>query len=216
MYLLFGLTLIIGLASQWYVSHNLKKYSKVACSWNITGADMAYRMSRDKQIPGVGVNRGRQGQDFFDPRTNAVTLGPDSYGQTSITAVATAVHEMGHAEQYATGYTFMKIRSAMVPVVNLASNAWMIVFFLGIFIQSFDLVNIGILLFAAVMAFQLVTLPVEFDASRRGIGYLKACGMNQVEVAGAQKVLTACALTYVAAALSSALQLIYLLIVSRD
>ena len=110
----------------------------------------------------------------------------------------------------------MKIRSAMVPVVNLASNAWMIVFFLGIFIQSFDLVNIGILLFAAVMAFQLVTLPVEFDASRRGIGYLKACGMNQVEVAGAQKVLTACALTYVAAALSSALQLIYLLIVSRD
>ena len=93
---------------------------------------MARRMSVDKGISNVGILRGGPNQDFFDPRSNSVTLGTEAYGQYSITAIATAVHEMGHASQYAEGYAFMKFRSAFGPVVNFCSNAWMIIFMLGL------------------------------------------------------------------------------------
>lgn len=210
------LTLIIGGGAQFYVTKQLKKYSHVPCSWGVTGADMARRMTLDMGIPNVGINHGGPNQDFFDPRTNAVTLGTEAYGQRSITAVATAVHEVGHACQYAQGYAFMKFRSALVPVVNFASNAWIIVFMIGIFTGAFGLTKLGIILFAAVLLFQIVTLPVEFDASRRGLAYLKASGMGDAELAGASSVLRACALTYVAAALTALIQLLYMVLSTRS
>ncbi len=210
------ITLIIGGGAQFYVSKQLKKYSRVPCSWGVTGADMARRMTLDMGIPQVGINHGGPNQDFYDPRTRAVTLGTEAYGQRTITAVATAVHEVGHACQHAEGYAFMKFRSALVPVVNFASNMWIIVFLIGIFTGLTGLTQLGIILFAAVLLFQLVTLPVEFDASRRGLAYLKACGMGEAELSGASKVLRACAFTYVAAALTALIQLLYLLLSARS
>lgn len=209
------LTLIIGGGAQLYVTKQLKKYSRVPCSWGVTGADMANRMAFDNGIS-IGINHGGPNQDFYDPRTRAVTLGTEAYGQRTITAVATAVHEVGHACQHAQGYVFMKFRSALVPVVNLASNMWIIVFMIGIFTGMTGLTQLGIVLFAAVLLFQLVTLPVEFDASRRGLAYLKACGMGEAELSGAAKVLRACAFTYVAAALTALIQLLYLLLSARS
>lgn len=213
------LTLVIGAGAQIYVTRQLKKYSHVPSSYGITGAEMARRMSIDSGIPNVAVHRGGPNQDFFDPRSNSVTLGTDSYAQYSITAVATAVHEMGHAQQYAEGYAFMRFRSALVPVVNFCSNAWMIIFMLGLVMGAAGgtaMMKIGIVMFAAVLLFQLVTLPVEFDASRRGLAYLQASGMNQAELSGAYSVLRACALTYVAAALTALLQLLYLVLSTRS
>lgn len=213
------LTLIIGGGAQLYVTSQLRKYSHVPNSYGVTGAEMARRMSVDKGISHVGILRGGPNQDFFDPRSNSVTLGTEAYGQYSITAIATAVHEMGHASQYAEGYAFMKFRSALVPVVNFCSNAWMIIFMLGLLMGAAGgttLMKVGIIMFAAVLLFQLVTLPVEFDASRRGLAYLQATGMNQAELSGAYSVLRACALTYVAAALTALLQLLYMVLSTRS
>lgn len=213
------LTLIIGGGAQLYVTSQLRKYSHVPSSYGVTGAEMARRMSVDKGISHVGILRGGPNQDFFDPRSNSVTLGTEAYGQYSITAIATAVHEMGHASQYAEGYAFMKFRSALVPVVNFCSNAWMIIFMLGLLMGAAGgttLIKVGIIMFAAVLLFQLVTLPVEFDASRRGLAYLQATGMNQAELSGAYSVLRACALTYVAAALTALLQLLYMALSTRS
>lgn len=213
------LTLIIGGGAQLYVTSQLRKYSHVPSSYGVTGAEMAHRMSVDKGISHVGILRGGPNQDFFDPRSNSVTLGTEAYGQYSITAIATAVHEMGHASQYAEGYAFMKFRSALVPVVNFCSNAWMIIFMLGLLMGAAGgttLMKVGIIMFAAVLLFQLVTLPVEFDASRRGLAYLQATGMNQAELSGAYSVLRACALTYVAAALTALLQLLYMVLSTRS
>lgn len=213
------LTLIIGGGAQLYVTSQLRKYSHVPSSYGVTGAEMARRMSVDKGISHVGILRGGPNQDFFDPRSNSVTLGTEAYSQYSITAIATAVHEMGHASQYAEGYAFMKFRSALVPVVNFCSNAWMIIFMLGLLMGAAGgttLMKVGIIMFAAVLLFQLVTLPVEFDASRRGLAYLQATGMNQAELSGAYSVLRACALTYVAAALTALLQLLYMALSTRS
>ncbi len=210
------LTIVIGGGAQLYVSVQLKRYSRVSCSWGVTGAAIARRMASDNGISQIGINHGGPNQDFYDPRTRSVTLGTESYGHTSITAVATAVHEVGHACQHAQGYAFMRFRSALVPVVNLASNAWIIIFVIGLFTGLTGLVQLGIILFAAVLLFQLVTLPVEFDASRRGLAYLKACGMGKAELSGASKVLRACAFTYVAAALTALIQLLYLLLSARS
>lgn len=213
------LTLIIGGGAQLYVTSQLRKYSHVPSSYGVTGAEMARRMSVDKGISHVGILRGGPNQDFFDPRSNSVTLGTEAYGQYSITAIATAVHEMGHASQYAEGYAFMKFRSALVPVVNFCSNAWMIIFMLGLLMGAAGgttLMKVGIIMFAAVLLFQLVTLPVEFDASRRGLAYLQATGMNQAELSGAYSVLRACALTYVATALTALLQLLYMVLSTRS
>lgn len=213
------LTLIIGGGTQLYVTSQLRKYGHVPSSYGVTGAEMARRMSVDKGISHVGILRGGPNQDFFDPRSNSVTLGTEAYGQYSITAIATAVHEMGHASQYAEGYAFMKFRSALVPVVNFCSNAWMIIFMLGLLMGAAGgttLMKVGIIMFAAVLLFQLVTLPVEFDASRRGLAYLQATGMNQAELSGAYSVLRACALTYVAAALTALLQLLYMVLSTRS
>ena len=209
-------TLAIGGLSSWYVNHQLKKYEKVPNSRGVTGADVARGMLSYYGIGGVPVQPGGHGQDFFDPRTNSITLSPEAYSGRSITALATACHEVGHACQYAQGYVPMKIRTAIVPVVNLASNAWMFLFLIGIVMQIAGLVDLAIVLYAASIVFAVVTLPVEFDASRRAMAYMSSAGMTQDEQSGSFAVLRACALTYVAAALVSVLQLLYLLSQRQD
>jgi len=209
-------TLIIGLGAQWYVNHKLKVYNRVANSTGLTGAEAARQMLAYYGITNVQVFRGGPGQDFFDPRSNSVTLSPASYEGRSITAMATACHEVGHACQYAQDYVPMKVRGAIVPVVNLASNAWIFLLMIGILMNLAGLTLAAIVMYAVVVLFQVVTLPVEFNASRRAMAYMETVGLPQGEQAGAFDVLRACALTYVAAALTSILQLLWLLGQRRD
>ena len=204
--LLIVVTLAIGGLATWYVNSQLKKYTRVPISNGLTGAEAARRM-----LAYYGVHRGGPGQDFFDPRTNSVTLSPDAFDGRSITATATACHEVGHACQYAENYAPMKIRGAIVPVVNLASNAWIFLLMLGIILVSNQLTTLALVMYAVVVLFQLVTLPVEFNASRRAMTYMDTIALPQSEQGGAFSVLRACALTYVAAALTSILQLLWLL-----
>jgi len=209
-------TLVIGLAASGYVNSQLKKYSKVPSRSGLTGAQAAQKMLHDNGVMGVSVTRGAEGQDHFDPRTNSIALSPSVYDHSTVTAYATACHEVGHACQFAQGYAPLKIRSAIVPAVNLASNAWVFVLIGGIILNMVGLIDVAIILYAAVVLFQLVTLPVEFNASHRAMDYMKSIGLPEGEVAGSFSVLRACALTYVAAALASLLQLVYLLGMHRD
>lgn len=204
-------TLIIGLGATWYVNRQIKKYTRVPASTRITGAEMAQRMLAAHGVTGVPIYQGGPSQDHFDPRDNSITLDPEAYHGTSITAIATACHEVGHACQFAEGYAPMKIRGALVPAVNLASNAWMFLLLIGIFLNIAGLTTLAIVMYAVVVLFQVVTLPVEFDASRRAMAFLGTTGISQSEQGGAFSVLRACALTYVAAALTSILQLLWLL-----
>lgn len=204
-------TLLIGCGATAWVNRQLHKYQRVPISNGLTGAEAARQMLAYYGIHNVPVQRGGHGQDFFDPRTNSVTLSPEAYDGCSITATATACHEVGHACQYAEGYAPMKVRGSLVPVVNLASNAWVFLLMIGIFMQIAGLVTLAIIMYAAVVLFQLVTLPVEFNASARAMTYMGTIGMPAGERSGAGSVLRACALTYVAAALTSILQLLWLL-----
>ena len=209
-------TLAIGLAATAYVKSQLKKYSKVPSASGLTGAQAAQLMLQRNGVQGVIVKCGAEGQDHFDPRSNSISLSPSVYNYSSVTAYATACHEVGHACQYATDYSPLKIRSAIVPVVNFASNIWFIFLIIGIFMNLAGMINAAIIMYAVVVVFQLVTLPVEFNASHRAMNYMTAIGLPQAEVQGSFSVLRACALTYVAAALGSILQLLYLLSVARD
>lgn len=209
-------TLAIGLGAQGYVNGKLSKYSKVPNSLQISGAQAAQQMLNYYGVNDVVIKPGNAGEDFFDPRSNSITLSPDAFGVSSITSLATACHEVGHACQYATGYTPMKIRGAIVPAANAASNAWIFLLIIGIFLNMVGLVWAAIIMYAVVVLFQIVTLPVEFDASRRAMAYMQSIGLPQVEQKGSFDVLRACALTYLAAALTSILQLLWLLGNNRD
>lgn len=214
--LLVMVTLIIGLGAQGYVNHKLKMYSRVRSANGMTGAQMARQMLSYYGITDVEIRRGGPGQDFFDPRTNSVTLSPEAYDASSVTATATACHEVGHACQYATGYTPMKARGAIVPVANAASNAWIFLLMIGIIMNLTGLITLAIIMYAAVVLFQIVTLPVEFNASRRAMAYMGTVGLPPAEQKGSFDVLRACAFTYLAAALTSILQLLWLLGQNRD
>ncbi|MBQ9955285.1 MAG: zinc metallopeptidase [Eggerthellaceae bacterium] len=205
------LTLVIGMISTWWVNHALKKYARVPNSTGMTGADCARQMLSYYGIYNVAVHRGGPGQDFFDPRSNSVTLSPEAYDGRTVTAIATACHEVGHACQFAQGYAPMKIRGSLVPAVNLASNAWMFLLLAGMLLGIMQLYTLAIVMYVAVILFHVVTLPVEFNASSRAMTYMGQIGLTQSDRVGSQKVLRACAFTYVAAALTSILQLIWLL-----
>ena len=170
--MLIVVTLIIGMGAQWYVNHKLKTYSHVANSTGLTGAEAARQMLSYYGISNVQVFRGGPGQDYFDPRSNSVSLSPEAFDGRTITATATACHEVGHACQYAQDYTPMKIRGAIVPAVNLASNAWIFLLMAGIVLNIAGLTTAAIIMYAVVVLFQLVTLPVEFNASQRAMAYM--------------------------------------------
>lgn len=211
-FLLVIVSLVLGGLTQWYINSTYRKWSRVPLGTSRTGADVARAMLAANGVDGVGIEPvPGELTDHFDPRDNSLHLSPANFQGSSVASVAVACHEAGHAVQFDKGYVPGRIRTALVPVVNFASNIWMIIFIIGVSMAATGLINLAIILFAASVLFQLVTLPVEFDASRRALAYVSQAGFSQEVVTGSRQVLFAAALTYVAAALVSCLQLLYLL-----
>lgn len=207
---------VIGLAAQGYINSTYRTWSRVPAA-GATGADVARRMLDANGCHAVDIKRvNGHLTDHYDPRDNSLYLSSENLTGGSVASVAVACHEAGHAAQKAHGYAMMKVRTALVPVVNFTQNTWMLVLMLGLFMNIAGLTTLAIVFFAFSVVFQLVTLPVEIDASRRAVAYIEQSGMGEVDVRGAKKVLTAAALTYVAAALTSILQLLYLLARTND
>ena len=214
------LLLIAGIVISMIVSSKMKstasKYSHVRSHSGMTGAEAATRILQAAGISYVKVQPvSGQLTDHYDPGTKTVHLSESSYRQTSLTAIGVAAHECGHAIQDAEEYAPLNIRSALVPVANFGSRLSWPVFILGLVMGLEPLTTIGILLFTAAVLFQLVTLPVEFNASSRALVMLENTGiMGQEELGGTKKVLKAAAMTYVAALASSALQLLRLVLLA--
>lgn len=207
---------VIGLVAQGYINSTYHTWSRVPAS-GATGADVARRMLDANGCHAVDIKRvNGHLTDHYDPRDNSLHLSSENLTGGSVASVAVACHEAGHAAQKVHGYAMMKVRTALVPVVNFTQNTWMLVLMLGLFMNIAGLTTLAIVFFAFSVVFQLVTLPVEIDASRRAVAYIEQSGMGEVDVRGAKKVLTAAALTYVAAALTSILQLLYLLARTND
>lgn len=207
---------VLGMLTQSYIQRMYAKWSAVDASFEGTGADVAKRMLYSAGVDGVGFARidGRL-TDHYDPRDNTLHLSQDNCYGGSVASVAVACHEAGHAIQHAKGYSPVQIRTALVPVVNLTQSTWSLVFLAGILLQMTGLIQLALILFGASVLFQLVTLPVEFDASHRAIAFLQEQG-QAIDQKGAREVLTAAALTYVAAALTSVIQLLYLMSRTRS
>ncbi len=205
--------LIFALICSVNVNTTFNKYNRVSSRRGITAADVARRILDRNGLYYVQVQRiSGNLTDNYNPRTNIVSLSDSVYDSTSLAAIGVAAHECGHAVQHAQGYIPIKIRTAIFPLAQLGSSAYFIVFILGL-IFSFDpLVNAGIMLFMFVVLFQLVTLPVEFNASRRAMQTISSEGiLEQDELYGARRTLTAAAMTYVASLLVSFTQLLRLL-----
>src|SRR6188472_2020993 len=209
--------LLFGLWAQFKVKSTFKRYSQVPTANGITGAQAAEAVLRNEGVQGVGIQPvAGQLSDHYDPRSKTLNLSEDVGVAASVAAVGVAAHEAGHAVQDARGYKPMQIRSSLVPAASIGSQLWIFPAFIGLILGSTGLVNVGLVLFLAVVIFQLVTLPVEFDASRRALVALEGGGLlAQTELDGARKVLQAAALTYVAALAASIGQLIYFFVASR-
>lgn len=202
------LSIVLGGITQSYINSQYKKWSRVPASMGKTGAQVARAMldSSGASSVGIGAVDGHL-TDYYDPRDNNLHLSSENYEGGSVASVAVACHEAGHAVQTAKGYAFGRFRTALVPVVNFTSRTWAIVLVIGMVLGIAGLTQLAV---AFSVLFQLVTLPVEIDASRRAVRYLSTAG-GGIDERGARQVLTAAALTYVAAALISVLQLLYLL-----
>lgn len=204
------LSVVLGAITQSYIKRTYAKWSQVGASFRGTGADVARAMLIEGGASDVGiVPIAGTLTDNYDPRDNKLHLSQANLQGGSVASVAVACHEAGHAIQMARGYAPFKVRSALVPAVSIASSTWMLAFIAGTALNYMGLIKIAIILFGISVVFQLVTLPVEFDASHRAIEYLNAHGQG-IDQQGAREVLTAAALTYVAAALVSVLQFLYL------
>ena len=206
--------LILSVIAQISVKGTYKRMSKIRNSRNITGAAAAARV-----LSYYGINNVRiepiNGEltDHYDPRTNVIRLSSKVFSGSSIAAVGIACHEAGHAAQHAQNYSPIKVRNAILPFANIGSSAGIWLAVIGYFLNFGVLVDIGIILFAAVVLFQLVTLPIEFNASARAMKVIDETGMlASDEQRGARKVLTAAAMTYVAALLVSIMSLLRLVL----
>ena len=210
-------TLIFSMWAQYRVTSSFKKYSMKYTRNGITGAEAAREVLRQAGINNVQIERVKGNlSDHFDPRTNVIRLSENVYDTPSVAAVGVAAHEAGHAVQYANAYAPMKLRAAIIPVTNIGSKLSIPLVILGIALGMTGLVNIGIILFGAVVVFQLITLPVEFNASRRAVAVLGESGiLTGDELPASKKVLSAAALTYVGALAVSLAQLIRLIDMSR-
>jgi Zn-dependent membrane protease YugP len=205
--------LVFGLAVQWWLKRTFARYSDVPVSTGVTGAQVA-RAILDRNgladVP-VEVSPGGALSDHYDPRKKALFLSEPVYTPSTVAAAAVAAHETGHALQDSRDYVPLKLRSAMFPAVAFASNAWIWLLVIGALLQTLGLIAIALVLYALAVAFHIVTLPVEFNASRRASGQLRELGLVGAggEQIGVNRVLTAAALTYVAGALAAVTQLLY-------
>ncbi len=202
------ISLVLGLATQAYINSAYRKWSQVPTQLSGTGADVARRMLDANGASEVGIARiSGHLTDNYDPRDNRLHLSDDNYTKGTVASVAVACHEAGHAVQNATGYALMRVRTALVPAVTFTSQTWALLFFVGLALNQLGLMQLAVAFFGVSVLFHLVTLPVEIDASRRAIAYLGT--VSDVDQQGAKEVLTAAALTYVASALTSVMQLLY-------
>lgn len=204
--------ILISLFAQIKVSTSFSKYSKIAAP--LTGEEAARRVLEINGVTGVRIERVKGNlSDHYDPKTNTIRLSETVYSANSIAAVGVAAHEAGHAVQYALGYSPIKLRSVIYPISSIGSKLSIPLVIAGIIFSFPILIDVGIIFFILALVFQLITLPVEFNASRRAIdaienGYILS---NTADVKGAKKVLTAAAMTYVAAVIVSLAQLLRLL-----
>ncbi len=219
---------VICIAASSYMNSTFKKYARVRSRTGMTGADVAKKiLSRagiyDVTIEHVGGNL----SDHYDPRRKTLRLSDAVYSSNSIAAIGVAAHECGHAIQHNIGYVPLKLRSALVPIANIGSRLGLPLVFIGLFLglefpipgisRAVSLIDIGILIFAVAVLFQLITLPVEFNASTRALRTLGDNGLvGSDEITDCRHVLTAAALTYVAAAAASILQLLRLVMLSGN
>ncbi len=213
-YILVLVGAVICMLASANVSRTFNKYSRFGCKRGTTGAEAAAQILRGAGITDVRIEHiSGDLTDNYDPRSKVLHLSDTVYGSTSVAAVGVAAHECGHAIQHQRGYVPIKIRSAIVPVVNIGSTLSWPIIILGLIFGSLNLLNIGIVLFALTLLFQVVTLPVEFNASGRALRILDDSGMlYQDEMKGARRVLTAAAMTYVTATISTLLQLLRLIL----
>ncbi len=214
-YILVVVGMLLCLGASAHVNSVMKKYGKVGNSTGMTGAEAARRILNNEGLYNVQIECLQSDSgDHYDPRTNTVRLSYENYNRASVTAVGVAAHECGHAIQHAKGYAPLNFRTALVPVVNIGSKLGIPLIILGIILSYNNiLIQIGIWAFSLSVLFQLVTLPVEFNASARAIAKIDQYGlMSTEENNGCKKVLSAAAMTYVAAAASSILQLLRLIL----
>ena len=201
------------------VKSTFNRYSRQLSSRNITGAEAAQTVLQANGVTGVRIERVSGSlTDHFDPTTNVIRLSDDVYSSTSTAAIGVACHEAGHAVQYAKHYGPIKLRAAIIPITNIGSKLAMPLILLGLILEyfsttSYTFIYLGIACFALSLVFQLVTLPVEFNASRRAMNAISSCGLlTSSEQQGARKTLTAAAMTYVAATATALAQLLRLIL----
>lgn len=213
-YFLFVLPpLVLSLWAQWRVKRVFNQYSKIGTARRMTGAEAARHVLDTGGAPEVRVEEvGGFLSDHYDPVKKVLRLSPDNYRNPSVAAIGVACHEAGHALQHKADYFPMWVRSMLVPVASFGSQAWWIVLMLGMFMQAFGLIKLAILIFAATVLFQVVNLPVEFDATRRAKLVMVNYGILEPDEArGAARVLDAAAWTYIASAAMAVLTLLYYL-----
>lgn len=217
-YFLVIATVIFAYAMQARVNSTFKKYSQVGSRRNVPAHVIARQILDSYGLYDVTVMRvdGKL-TDHYDPRKNIVALSDSTFFSTSVAAIGVAAHEVGHAVQYNKNYLPIKIRAMFVPIAQIGSKSWIVFFFLGMFLSLPFLLDVGIILFAFVVLFQLLTLPVEFNASRRALQVIdQQFLLDKDEIGGARKTLSAAAMTYVAGLMSAVAQLIRLLAISNS
>ncbi len=210
-WLIVGPTMALAAFASWKVKKTFKEFSRDGVRSNMTGAEAAAAVCRSGGADVTIEQVGGFLSDHYDPRSRTLRLSPDVYSGRSISAVAVGAHEAGHAIQHAKSYPWLGIRSKLVPVTQIGSNMWIYVFMGGMMLNSPKLVGVAIALLGATVLFQLVTLPVEFDASSRAKALLSESGIvsSEEEARGVSKVLGAAAMTYVAGALTALATLAY-------
>jgi len=210
--------IIAALWAQSNVQNTYRKYSRIRSFQGYTGAQIARKILDDNGLSYVKVEfaQGEGLSDHFDPRTNVVRLSNDVYNSTSIAAIGIAAHETGHAIQYMEEYGPIKVRNAIIPITNIGSKAALPLVIIGLIFSIPEIAFIGVLAFSLAVVFQVVTLPVEFNASKRAVTILEENNyLSAEELRGSKKVLSAAAMTYLAAAFVSLMQLIRLLLIAR-
>ena len=211
-------TVILSLFAQILIKSTFSKYSKIRCSKNLTGQEAAQLLMRSNSINDVAIEPVSGSlTDHYDPGAKKLRLSEPVYAQPSIAAVGVAAHETGHAIQHAKHYGPLVLRSTLVPVANIGSSLGPWLAIAGIALSFPILLNLGILLFGGAVLFYVITLPVEFNASARALAQLRSSNLlTQEELSGVRKVLTAAAMTYVASALSAIMNLLRLVLLSRN
>ena len=210
--------ILLSMWAQSRVQSTFNKYSQVMAHAGVTADSVARNLLGLYGMANMPVNHVSGNlTDHYDPRNRTLNLSDSVYGSRSIASIGVAAHETGHAIQHLEAYSPLMFRNSIVPVVNIATSASTPLFFVGLLMANSLLVNLGIMLFTAALVFHLVTLPVEINASSRALKLLEQTNtLNPTELDGAKKVLTAAAWTYIAAALTSALTLVRMILISRS